>query len=474
MSKKNFNFIVITVFVLLAVITFLFWFTYNPTSHFASSQPGQDNRPKIDPNQEEKVTIGDIFRFFSEKNNEDLTGKWTRFRGDKFDNIVSASQPLIDEFPSSGLNILWQHDLGEGHAGPVIYNGNVYLLDYDEVKKRDQLRCFDLVSGEEIWRRGYKVHIKRNHGMSRTVPAITDKYIVTMGPRGHVMCVNPTNGDLIWGLDLVKEYGTEIPFWYTGQCPLIDNDVAILAPGGKAILIGVDCETGKVLWETPNPDSLQMSHSSIFPMKLGNKSTYIYAAIGGMVGISAEESDKGEMLWFDRTFSPNVVAPSPLVLPDNKIYMTAGYGAGAILLEINPNDYSVNVIDQYKPKDGLASEQQTPILWNGKLFGIMPKDGGAYRNQFVCANPANPREILWSSGKADRFGLGPYIWADNKFFILNDNGTLSIVRATVNGWQLSDKQQIIEGHDAWGPLAIADGYLVLRDSKHLLCIDIRK
>jgi len=31
-------------------------------------------------------------------------------------------------------------------------------------------------------------------------------------------------------LNLVKEYGTTIPQWYTAQCPLIDSGKAIIAP----------------------------------------------------------------------------------------------------------------------------------------------------------------------------------------------------------------------------------------------------
>ncbi len=464
--------IVVAAFSFLAAITFLFWLIYDPVAGFTASLPGLDNRPSKGTGKDEKVEIGSLFKLFATEESN-LQGEWTRFRGKNFNNHAKSSVPLINSFGGKP-KVLWQVKLGEGHAAPVVKNGKVYLLDYTEEKKEDALRCFSLKTGKELWQRGYKVHVKRNHGMSRTVPAITDKYIVTMGPRGHVMCVDPQTGDLRWGLDLEKKYGTEIPFWYTGQCPMIDNGVAVLAPGGKAILIGVDCESGKVLWETANPDSIQMSHSSIMPMLLGGKKTYLYAGIGAMVGVSAEGDDLGKVLWKTTAFSPNVVAPSPVVLEDGKVFMTAGYGAGAVLLQVSPKDYKVKVLEQYKPKEGLASEQQTPILWNGHLFGILPKDAGSLRNQFVCTKLNDPKKILWNSGKNNRFGLGPYVLADGKFFILNDNGTLSIAKASTKGFQLLDKAQIIKGHDAWGPLAIVEGYLLMRDSKNLVCVDIRK
>jgi len=69
--------------------------------------------------------------------------------------------------------------------------------------------------------------------MSRTVPAVTDKLVVAMGPKCLVVCLDPATGRLLWGLDLVRQYGATVPPWYAGQCPLIEQDQIILAPGGK-------------------------------------------------------------------------------------------------------------------------------------------------------------------------------------------------------------------------------------------------
>jgi len=83
------------------------------------------------------------------------------------------------------------------------------------------------------------------------------------------MCLDRESGNLRWGIDIVKEYQTELPFWYTGQCPLVDNDIAVIATGGSTLLIGVSCETGEVVWKTPNPEGWKMSHSSVMPFKPG-------------------------------------------------------------------------------------------------------------------------------------------------------------------------------------------------------------
>ena len=63
--------------------------------------------------------------------------------------------------------------------------------------------------------------------------------------------------------------------------------------------------------------------------------------------------------------------------------------------------------------------------------------------------------------------------ADEKLFILNDDGTLSIALPGKTGFTLLDQVKLFDGHDAWAPLAIADGYLLLRDANKMICLDIR-
>jgi len=227
--------------------------------------PGMDNRPKVEP-RSETIIVGEFFDSLGTFD-ELVPGEWPRFRGANFDNIVRDTFKMAESWDTTGPPLVWKVTLGEGYAGPAVKNGRVYLLDYNERRKADMLRCFSLKSGTELWRRYYNVDMKRNHGYSRTIPAVTDKYLVSVGPRSHVMCVDPVTGDLFWTIDMEKEFGVPgspkgkiTPDFYSGQCPLIDNDVAILAPGGKALMIGVRCSDGEILWRTPNPDSLLMSH----------------------------------------------------------------------------------------------------------------------------------------------------------------------------------------------------------------------
>lgn len=443
---------------------------YNPTNDFTITQPGLDQRGKSNLISE-IINIGEFFERFN-KSDVSLRDSWPRFRGPNSDNIYKTGNNLINDFSGNKGQVLWQHELGEGHAGPAIYHGKVYLLNYDEEERADMLHCFDLQSGVELWRRWYKVSIKRNHGMSRTVPAVTDNYILTMGPRCHVMCLERETGNLLWSIDIEKEYESETPLWYTGQCPLIDNGTAIIATGGKAIMIAVDCATGKKLWEVPNPEDWKMSHSSVLPYNFNGTKMYLYSAVGGAIGIS----ENGQILWTLPEWSTNVIAPSPVAMPNGKIFFSAGYGAGSMMIQLDEQNgkFSTKILSQYKTRNGLATEQQSAIFWKDHLFGIMPNDGGTWRNQLVCVHPNEPTKIIWASSKEHRFGLGPFIWADDKFYLLNDDGTLHIIKADTRGYKHLDSKVIIENaHDAWAPLAIADGYMVLRDANRMVCIRIK-
>jgi outer membrane protein assembly factor BamB len=218
-----------------------------------------------------------------------------------------------------------------------------------------------------------------------------------------------------------------------------------------------------------------MSHSSVVPMTLAGKKMYVYNAIGGLCGISAEESDRGRLLWKTKDFEKSVIAPSPVFVGQNRVFVTAGYSAGSALFAIDGDgvNFSVNTLQVYKPSEGMSSEQQTPIFKDGYVFNIQTKDAGPTRNQFICCAPENFKNILWTSPASDRFGMGPYIVADGKFYILNDEGEMTIARFSTSKFEVLDKAKIIDGNDAWGPLALADGLVILRDSKKMFCMDLR-
>lgn len=477
----------IKIIILLATVIFisvlLFWLLKAQPFKLAERVPGMDDRPKMEA-RSDSVIIGQFFDTLATMDAV-IAGDWPRFRGIDIDNISKDPTPLAENWDTSGPAIIWRNTLGEGYAGPAVHNGRVYILDYNERKKADALRCFSLSSGKELWRRWYYVELKRNHGYSRTIPAVTDKYVVTVGPRSHVMCCDPVSGNMLWSIDLEKKFGipgTEkgriTPDFYSGQCPLIDDNVAVIAPGGKALMIGVDCASGKIIWQTPNPDSLRMSHSSIIPMVIHGKKMYVYNAVGGVCGVSAEKADPGKLMWTTTEWSPATTAASPLLLGNNEIAVFGSYGAGGALITINStgSGYTATVKEQHKATEGLASDQQTPVIIGNFIWSVMPENAGVLKKQLVCYNKSDLRKVIWSSGKENRFGrgLGPYIVSGDKLFLLDDDGMLYYFKMQENKVSLITSHKILKGIEAWGPMAIAGKYLIMRDARNLLCLNIGK
>ena len=419
--------------------------------------PGGEQDTKANP-----VLAGRLAR--SDGQPANLPGTWPQFRGPNRDGISTETTSLARVWAPGQPRELWALDVGEGYAGAAILNGRVYLMDYDRDHKQDALRCLSLADGREIWRYAYPVPVKRNHGMSRTVPVVTDKLVVAMGPKCHVVCLNSTTGELVWGLDLVRQYGAIVPPWYAGQCPLIDNGVVVLAPGGDdALLLAVEAETGKVLWRTPNPQSWKMTHSSVMSMEFDGQRMYVYCANKGVVGVSAKD---GSILWATPEWKISIATvPSPLPLDGGRIFLTGGYNAGSLMLQLT------NDAGRYVPRTAFKLEpqvfgatQHTPVHHDNHLYGVRA-DG-----KFTCLSLEG--KVVWTSGPGQQFGLGSFVLADGLMFGMNDTGLLRLFEATPQKYALLAQAQVLAGRESWAPLALAGGRLIARDLTRMVCLEV--
>jgi outer membrane protein assembly factor BamB len=409
---------------------------------------------------------------------EALPGTWSCFRGDAHDAVSRDETPLARTWGPQGPKVLWSIPVGIGYAGAAIRNGRVYVLDYDEAKQADALRCLSLADGREIWRRWYEIPIDSDHGVSRTVPAVTDKYVVTLGPKCHVMCVDAATGAFRWGMDLVKQYGTTVPKWYAGQCPLVDGGRAILAPAGpQALMMAVDCESGKTLWTTPNPHGWKMTHSSVIPMEFAGRRMYIYSASGGAAGVAAEDGPTwkaGDVLWERDDWRVNFAnVPAPVPVGEGKILLTGGYGTGSMMIQLKESGgrIAAEKVWRLEKSREFGSEQQTPVFYSGYVYGILPKEAGALGGQLVCLDPGGKQ--VWTSGPGRRFGLGPLMIAGGMILAMDDNGLMTVAEASPAGFKPLAQARVLDGHETWAPMAIAGGRLIVRDLQRMICLDLR-
>jgi len=448
---------------IVGVVLIMAWAGSGPLESLQARVPGLDRLHVPDKDQTSAVPlVGTLTQYGGVA--ADLPGLWPRFRGAQFDGIAAGGPPLARQWPEEGPRRLWSIALGEGYAAAAVLAGRVYVLDYDRQASADALRCFSLADGKEIWRFSYPVVVKRNHGMSRTIPAVTDKYIVALGPKCHVCCLDAVSGKSYWLIDMVRRYGATVPPWYAGQCPLVDGDRAILAPGGDALLVALDCKTGEEVWRSPNPRGWAMTHSSIMPMQFAGRRMFVYCGKGGVAGLSA---DDGTILWETTDWKISIATcPSPVILPEGKIFCSGGYNAGALMLQLKDDggQITVETLFRLKPKV-FGSTQQTPVFFGGHLYGVRERD-----KQLVCLDLEGAE--VWASGSQHKFGLGPYMIAGGMIYLMDDTGLLTVAEATADGYRQLARAQVLDGHDAWAPMALAGGRLIVREMTQMVCLDV--
>jgi outer membrane protein assembly factor BamB len=423
--------------------------------------PGTDHAPGSELGTTNPVLAGALIR--GDGSPASLPGSWPQFRGPDRNGIDKTASGLARSWPATGPRELWGIDVGEGYAGPIIQDGRVYLMDYDREKKQDALRCLSLADGKELWRYAYPVSIKRNHGMSRTVPALANKTVVAMGPKCHVLALDAESGGLKWGLDLVRQFGTTIPAWYAGQCPLIDGTNVILAPGGKdALLLAADLQTGEIRWSSPNPKGWKMTHSSVMPVDLGGQRMYVYCANNGVAGVSARD---GSLLWETSDWKISIATvPTPVILDEGRIFFSGGYNAGALMLQLVQQDGHFTTKTLFKtPASVFGATQHTPILYQNHLYGV--RDDG----KLVCLGLDG--KAVWTSG-SDTFGLGAFMLADGLLYAVNDSGLLRLAQASPDKYTPLAQAQVLHGRESWGPFALGGTRLLVRDLTRMICLEV--
>ena len=111
------------------LILILWWHLRMPVGDLTVQNPGADNRPAGLERKADDVVVGEYFMSYKEDFQTELQGKWIGFRGEDHTNIIKTAdgKPFLEgEFEQ-----VWSFETGEGHAAPVIYNGRVYVLDYN-------------------------------------------------------------------------------------------------------------------------------------------------------------------------------------------------------------------------------------------------------------------------------------------------------------------------------------------------------
>jgi outer membrane protein assembly factor BamB len=207
-----------------------------------------------------------------------------------------------------------------------------------------------------------------------------------------------------------------------------------------------------------------MTHSSVLPIDFAGKRQYVWCASDAAVGVDA---DTGKILWELPEWRIRIATvPSPVDVGGGRIFFCGGYNAGSLMAQLVKEGDRITAKEVFRTKPKVfGSDQQTPIFYGGVIYGVIP--GG----RLACLSTEGKR--LWVDKEHD-FGLGPCLMINGKLLVLDDRPPiLYLFDVDSTGPKELASHQVLDGHDAWAPIAFVNGKVLLRDSKTMVCLDLR-
>jgi len=180
-------------------------------------------------------------------------------------------------------------------------------------------------------------------------------------------------------------------------------------------------------------------------------------------GLSPED---GKVLWTVKwTVSYDNNIAQPVVLDDRHVFISAGYGKGCGLIELNRDGEAITAKLVWENKN-LKNKFTSSVLHEGHIYGL--DDSGADNAaHLVCLDPKTG-ETLW---RGDNYGHGQLLLAQEHLIIQCENGDISLAKATPESHQQIARIPALPGK-TWNNPALAGGRLYVRNDSKMICYDI--
>ena len=401
-----------------------------------------------------------------------VAADWPQMAGPNRNNI-SDETGLARSWPEGGPHVLWTVSLGVGFGSPSVKDGKVYLLDRPD-DKMDVLRCFNLETGKELWNFPYDAPGGVSYEGSRTAPTIDGNRIYFVGVHGHFHCLDLETHKPLWSKNIRADFGEETPGWGVAQAPSIYKDLVIVAPQApNAYVVAYNKETGELVWKSPTLGSLGYSTPVILTLCGVDQAVMVTAGDVGVSGVSLED---GSVLWQYENWHCKIPIPYATALPDDRLFITGGYGAGSAMIQLRLMDGKFVVTELYKT-DECGSQIQQPILFEDHLY--VNSNSNEREDGLMCLTldgkvkwKTRDSRIKWFSTTFER---GPLLLADGLIFDLDGKkGTLHLIEPSPSEYKELAQVSILSGKQIWSPMALSQGKLVVRSQTEIKCLDVKQ
>ncbi|MCA9126946.1 MAG: PQQ-binding-like beta-propeller repeat protein [Planctomycetales bacterium] len=346
--------------------------------------------------------------------------------------------PVKVEFAAwpSELKPTWTANLGSGYAGPAV-SGN-QALALHRTNRQEILTAIDLATGKTLWDCAWSTTFQPSYnpdGGPRCVPTIRDSgtakaVAICYGAAGDLTCVRLSDGKLLWHRELRKEFEADDGYFGAGAAPLVMGDQIIVCLGGRnAGIVAVAAESGATRWSATNYEA---SYAS--PIAIRDSLALVVTRLHTVLVDVSSGQVRAEIPFGSR--GPTVNASTPISVGDNRYLLTASYGVGATLLEIQ-NDTLTPI---YRGKDLLASQYNTPVQLGSVVLGIHGReDVGVAALRAI--DPIE-QQILWEE---PGFGTAHLIGVGKRALSLGIDGQLTLIDATAAGYRAQQEANLPKG-----------------------------
>lgn len=226
--------------------------------------------------------------------------------------------------------LLWRKAVGAAWSGFAILGDNA--VTQEQRGEEEMVICYELGSGTVRWTHSDSAHystIIAGEG-PRATPTIVSNRVFTLGATGILNCLDSFSGRKLWARNVVEENDGKVNDWGMSCSPLVIENRVIVSAGGSEgrALVAYDVDTGEFLWGGGDGGAGYSSPQTAVFWNLKQVLMFNDKAV------TSHNLDSGSVVWEYPWTTGHPHVAIPLVLPDNRILVSSGYGGGSELLSI--------------------------------------------------------------------------------------------------------------------------------------------
>ncbi len=381
------------------------------------------------------------------------------FRNRNRDGVVTGPA-LRRDWGARPPGLLWKHPCGTGFAGFAVASGQAVTIE--QRGPDEAVVCYDAANGNELWSHSYPARFYDARGGEgpMATPTIDGGLVFSLGGTGRLVCLDFATGELKWGKDLLKP-GENLTWGMSGS-PLVYDDFVVVNPGcqnGRSqgtALIAFDRKTGKEAWSggvTP------AGYSSPMLATLGERRQVV---IFDGVEVAGYDYAGKEKLWsYPWKTQMGINVAQPLVLPENRLFVTSGYGVGCGVIGLSPVEHGWEATEQGHAKT-MQGKFSSPVEYKGLVYGLS-------EGVLTCVDPKGLSKV-WAGA---RYGHGQLLRCEDLLVVLSERGELVLVEAAGASTRELGRVPALAGDKTWNPPCIAGGKAYVRNHVEMACYNLR-